>query len=285
MKDDKESGVREDFIFFVFKLLISQEKPVSLQQNYQYMATFWTKRNEDIEDEKTAMPWGELFVKGDRNIPRRRRLKVALFDLDGTLVDTEDQYTVFWGATARKYRPDVPRLEFLIKGTTLTQIFDTYFPDPQWQKEITAGLNAWEAQMRYEFYPGALDFLKDLKRNGVKCAVVTSSNIPKMESVRRQIPELDSLFDKVLTAEDFTASKPAPDCYLQGAKVFDADIDECVVFEDAYTGLQAGMSSGIFTIGLSTGHTKEEIQDKCNYVLDSFEGMTFEKIQQIMEGQ
>jgi HAD superfamily hydrolase (TIGR01509 family) len=285
MKDDKESGVREDFIFFVFKLLISQEKPVSLQQNYQYMATFWTKRNEDIEDEKTAMPWGELFVKGDRNIPRRRRLKVALFDLDGTLVDTEDQYTVFWGATARKYRPDVPRLEFLIKGTTLTQIFDTYFPDPQWQKEITEGLNAWEAQMRYEFYPGALDFLKDLKRNGVKCAVVTSSNIPKMESVRRQIPELDSLFDKVLTAEDFTASKPAPDCYLQGAKVFDADIDECVVFEDAYTGLQAGMSSGIFTIGLSTGHTKEEIQDKCNYVLDSFEGMTFEKIQQIMEGQ
>jgi len=256
-----------------------------LQQNYQYMATFWTKRNEDIEDEKTAMPWGELFVKGDRNIPRRRRLKVALFDLDGTLVDTEDQYTVFWGATARKYRPDVPRLEFLIKGTTLTQIFDTYFPDPQWQKEITEGLNAWEAQMRYEFYPGALDFLKDLKRNGVKCAVVTSSNIPKMESVRRQIPELDSLFDKVLTAEDFTASKPAPDCYLQGAKVFDADIDECVVFEDAYTGLQAGMSSGIFTIGLSTGHTKEEIQDKCNYVLDSFEGMTFEQIQQIMEGQ
>ena len=283
MKDDKESGVREDFIFFVFKPLISQEKPVSLQQNYQYMATFWTKRNEDIEDEKTAMPWGELFVKGDRNIPRRRRLKVALFDLDGTLVDTEDQYTVFWGATARKYRPDVPRLEFLIKGTTLTQIFDTYFPDPQWQKEITEGLNAWEAQMRYEFYPGALDFLKDLKRNGVKCAVVTSSNIPKMESVRRQIPELDSLFDKVLTAEEFTASKPAPDCYLQGTKVFDADIDECVVFEDAYTGLQAGMSSGIFTIGLSTGHTKEEIQDKCNYVLDSYEGLTFEKLQQIME--
>lgn len=247
------------------------------------MATFWTKRNEDIEDEKTAMPWGELFVRGDRNIPRKRKLRVALFDLDGTLVDTEDQYSIFWGATARKYRPDVPRLEYLIKGTTLTQIFDTYFPDPQWQKEITAGLNAWEAQMTYAFYPGVLHFLQDLKRNGVQCAVVTSSNIPKMESVRRQIPELDSLFDKVLTAEDFTASKPAPDCYLLGAETFNAGIDECVVFEDAYTGLQAGMASGIFTIGLPTGHTKEEIQDKCNYVLESFEGMTFAKIQKIME--
>lgn len=247
------------------------------------MATFWTKRNEDIEDEKTAMPWGELFVRGDRNIPRRRRLKAALFDLDGTLVDTEDQYTVFWGATARKYRPDVPRLEHLIKGTTLTQIFDTYFPDPQWQAEITAGLNEWEAQMRYEFYPGALEFLKDLKRNGVKCAVVTSSNIPKMESVKRQITDFDALFDKVLTAEDFTASKPAPDCYLLGARTFDADIDECVVFEDAYTGLQAGVSSGIFTVGLASNHTQEELQDKCDYVLDSFEGMTYDKLVAIME--
>jgi hypothetical protein len=44
------------------------------------------------------------------------------------------------------------------------------------------------------------------------------------------------------------------------------------------------MASGIFTIGLPTGHTREEIKDRCNYVLDSFEGMTFEKIQQIMEG-
>ena len=253
-------------------------------KNSTCMATFWTKRNEDIEDEKTVAPWGELFVKGDRNIPRRRRLKVALFDLDGTLVDTEDQYTIFWGATARKYRPDVPRLEYLIKGTTLTQIFDTYFPDPQWQVEITEGLNAYEAQMKYEFYPGALDFIADLKRNGVKCAVVTSSNIPKMESVKRQIPQFDSLFDKVLTAEDFTASKPAPDCYLLGAKAFEADIDECVVFEDAYTGLQAGMASGIFTIGLPTGHTKEEIKDKCNYVLEGFEGMTYEHIIKIMEG-
>ena len=246
------------------------------------MATFWTKRNEDVENEKTAMPWGELFVRGDRNIPRRRRLRVALFDLDGTLVDTEDQYTVFWGATARKYRPDVPRLEHLIKGTTSDQIFDTYFRNPQWQTEITKGLNAWEAQMRYEFYPGALDLLHDLKRNGVKCAVVTSSNIPKMESVRRQIEHFDALFDKVLTAEDFAASKPAPDCYLLGAKVFCADIDECVVFEDAYTGLQAGMDSGIFTIGITTGHTREEMADRCNYVIESYEGLTYEGLVRIL---
>ena len=47
------------------------------------------------------------------------KFKVALFDLDGTLMDTEGQYTVFWGKMGAKYRPDVPNLEQVIKGTTL----------------------------------------------------------------------------------------------------------------------------------------------------------------------
>lgn len=204
-------------------------------------------------------------------------LKAALFDLDGTLFDTEGQYTIFWGRMARKYRPDIPDLEYKIKGSTLVRIFDNYFPDPQVRKEITEGLDRWEAQMRYEFIPGALDFLKDLRDHGTRLAVVTSSNLPKMRSVSLQLPEFNSLFDKVLTSEDFTASKPAPDCYLLGARVFDAAIDECIVFEDAFNGLEAGMASGIFTVGLATGNPAEAIRDKCNLVIDDFTGMTYER--------
>ena len=209
-------------------------------------------------------------------------LKVALFDLDGTLIDTEDQYTVLWGNICRKFRPDIPRLEFLIKGSTLVQIFERYFTDPKDQKEIEEMLDRYEAEMDYSFYPGALDFIADIKKHGVKCAIVTSSNQKKMGFVRKAIPNFDDLFDRVLTSEDFSASKPAPDCYLLGAKVFDCDKSECVVFEDAFTGLQAGMSSGIFTFGITTCNPREAIQDKCNYVLDSYEGLTFEKINEIL---
>lgn len=204
-------------------------------------------------------------------------LKAALFDLDGTLFDTEGQYTVFWGKMARRYRPDIPDLEYLIKGSTLVRIFDNYFPDQKVREEITKALDEWEAQMRYEFIPGALEFIKDLRDHGTRCAVVTSSNLPKMRSVSLQLPEFNSLFDRVLTSEDFSASKPAPDCYLLGAKVFDADISKCIVFEDAFNGLQAGMSAGIFTVGLATGNPAEAIRDKCNLVIDDFTGMTYER--------
>ena len=63
------------------------------------------------------------------------KFKAALFDFDGTLVDTEDQYTVIWGQIARRFRPDIPRLEYIIKGTTLKQIMERYFPDPKVQEE------------------------------------------------------------------------------------------------------------------------------------------------------
>ena len=206
------------------------------------------------------------------------KFKVALFDLDGTLMDTEGQYTVFWGKMGAKYRPDVPNLEQVIKGTTLKQIFERYFPDKKWQEEITAALDEWEKQMTYEFFPGALDFIHDIRRHGVRCAVVTSSNMKKMEVVAAKVPEFHTVFDRILTSEDFAASKPNPDCYLKGAAVFGCQKEECVVFEDAFTGLQAGMSAGIYTIGLTTGNSRTLIQDKCNYVLDTFEGLTYDRV-------
>lgn len=209
-------------------------------------------------------------------------IKAALFDLDGTLIDTENQYTVIWGKICRKYRPDIPRLEYLIKGTTLVQIFERYFPNKADQVEIDQFLDKSEAEMDYSFYPGALAFIEDLKKNGVKCAIVTSSNQKKMSSVRKAIANFDNLFDKVLTSEDFSASKPAPDCYLLGAKVFGCEKGECAVFEDAFTGLQAGMSSGIFTFGITTCNSREAIADKCNYVIDTFEGLTYKKVNEII---
>ena len=211
-----------------------------------------------------------------------RKFKAALFDLDGTLFDTEGQYSILWGEIGRTYHPEMPDFAQRIKGTTLVQILSTYFPDPAIQQEVVGKLDAFEAQMNYTFYPGALSFLRDLKLHQVKCAVVTSSNHAKMRSVEKAIPEFNSLFDRVLTAEDFSASKPHPDCYLLGAKVFDCSIDECVVFEDALTGLQAGMSSGIFTIGMATTNPREVIQTHCNYVLDSFEGITYQSILRIL---
>lgn len=206
-----------------------------------------------------------------------RDFKVALFDLDGTLVLTEEQYTGFWKEMGKKYRPDIPDFAYIIKGTTLTDMLAKYFTPDQHQ-EVTDAINNFEDGMQFPLVPGAAELVRNLKRHGVKCAVVTSSNNAKLKVVWREIPEFMSLFDKILTADDFSASKPDPDCFLKGAAYFGAKPEECVVFEDAFTGLAAGMASGSFTFGLTTGNPREAIESLCNYVLDDFHGVDYDFI-------
>lgn len=211
-----------------------------------------------------------------------RTFKAALFDLDGTLIDTEDQYTEFWSEIGREYLPEIDRFAYIIKGTTMKQTFDRYFPDPAIAAQIWPRLDAFEANMRYSLYPGAEAFIRDLKAKGVKLALVTSSNQQKLSEVKRQIPEIDALFDRLLTSEDFRASKPDPYCYKLGAQVFGLQPEECVVFEDAFTGLDAGMASGAYTIGLSMCNPAELIKDRCHTVWDGWTGKTYETVNNLI---
>ena len=210
-----------------------------------------------------------------------KQFKAALFDLDGTLIDTEDQYTIIWRRISRKYRPDIPDLEYIIKGTTLENILVKYFA-PETHEALIRELDEYEAEMDYSFFPYVEEFITDIRAHGVKCAIATSSNKQKMSYAMKNNPLIASLFDKILTAEDFAASKPDPDCYLRAAEMLNTPREECIVFEDAYNGLKAGMASGIFTIGLATGLTMEEIKPLCHYPLSSFKGITFEKIIKII---
>lgn len=56
-------------------------------------------------------------------------IKAALFDLDGVVLDTETQYSVFWGMIGKEYHPELPDFALRIKGQTLVQIYDKYFSD------------------------------------------------------------------------------------------------------------------------------------------------------------
>ncbi len=204
----------------------------------------------------------------------------ALFDFDGVVMDTETQYTVYWDEVGRQYHPELPHFGALIKGQTLTQIYDKYFAGmTEEQSKITAGLNRFECEMIFEYIDGVVDFMKDLHAHGVKMAIVTSSNELKMANVYAAHPELkEGLVDRILTAEMFTRSKPAPDCFLLGAEVFGTVPQNCVVFEDSFHGLEAGNAAGMTVIGLSTTNTAEAIKDKCKLSIPDFVGFNYEKM-------
>ena len=205
----------------------------------------------------------------DNKIP-----SAALFDLDGVVFDTEPQYSVFWGSMCRLYHPEHPGLENEIKGQTLMQIFDRWWAGPlEAEREaLTRRLDEFEAQMSFDYVPGFVPFITALRSRGVKTAVVTSSNQQKMASVYRSRPEFTSLFDAILTSEDFAESKPSPDCYLRAAARFGVKPEECVVFEDRINGLRSGRAAGMFVVGLATTNSHEVIAPLSDIQIDDYRG-------------
>ena len=197
--------------------------------------------------------------------------KAALFDLDGVVFDTEPQYTEFWGLVFRHYYPEQPGLERKIKGSTLVQIYDLYFfGRPEVQARITEQLNEFERHMRYIYVAGFENFVRGLREQGVKTAVVTSSNVEKMRNVYAAHSDFPQFFDAVLTSEDFAKSKPDPDGYLKGADRLGCAPSECVGFEDSVNGLKALNAAHIFTVGLDTTNPRSVVEGFSDLVVSDF---------------
>lgn len=211
-------------------------------------------------------------------------LKAALFDLDGVVFDTEPQYTIFWGSQCRLYHPERPGLEHEIKGQTLTQIYDQWFSGPLEKEQpiITDRLNEYESHMHYDYIEGFEQMIADLRAHGVKTAVVTSSNLPKMQAVYRYQPEFKNLFDAILTSEDFERSKPDPDCYLKAAARLGANTDECIVFEDSFNGLRSGRAANMKVVGLATTNSAEAISELSDIQITDYRDMGFNQLSSLL---
>ena len=205
----------------------------------------------------------------------RKMVKACLFDLDGVVFDTEPLYTLFWRNLDKKLRPNIDNFEHVIKGQTLVQIYDKYFTgEEEKQKEITTILYEYERNMSFNYISGFELFIKELRSKGIKTAVVTSSNLAKMQNVYNKHSEFKGYFDEILTSEDFAESKPSPDCYLKAAARFGVSPEECVVFEDSFNGLRSGITSGARVIGLATTNSVAELKPYTEEIISNYDGFT-----------
>ncbi|MGN0188581.1 MAG: HAD family hydrolase [Candidatus Cryptobacteroides sp.] len=198
---------------------------------------------------------------------------IALFDLDGVILDTESQYTVLWNRIGEKYGK-VRDFGIAIKGQTLEWILNEHFSAAD-RRDVIGYLDDFEENMNYDYVPGAEEFIDSLRETGIRCAVVTSSNRVKMDNVYRHHPDFKEKFDYILTSEDFTQSKPSPECFLKGMRKLGSDAGHTVIFEDSVNGLKAARSSGARVVGLTTSNDAETVGKYADIVIGNFVGHTF----------
>lgn len=213
---------------------------------------------------------------------RNNKNIACLFDLDGVLVDSERLYTKIWEAIEKKWPTGIDNFAYKIKGTTLDDILNRYFPDPEIRNMVTKELYRLEGLMVYGPKAGAMELLDTLRERGIAKALVTSSNNLKMEHLWKDMPELKEEFETIITGDEVHNSKPDPEGYLTAASHVEVEPYRCAVFEDSLQGVKAGKAAGAYVIGVSGTLKAEDIAPYCDMVVDTLEGLDVDMLEKIL---
>jgi len=184
--------------------------------------------------------------------------KYAIFDLDGVLVDTAEFHYLAWKAIADEIgvnfdRKKNERLRGVPRMESLDIIVEGMAQRPSNMEDLARRKNDLYVAMIQrvgpgDLLPGVQVLLETLKQHGVRTSLGSSSKNAK--TVIRLLG-IESLLDAVVDGFGFEHPKPAPDIFLNAAQLLGAAPSDCVVVEDAQSGIQAAKSAGMYAVGIS----------------------------------
>lgn len=208
-----------------------------------------------------------------------------LFDLDGVLIDSETEYTKIWSEIDLRFPTGIPDFPTVIKGMTLVEIIDKYFPEPEKRKAVPKLLYELEGKMKYKWLPGAYRLLTWLQDHNIPSALVTSSNEIKMAHLREELPEAEQFFSVIITGDKVSKSKPDPEGYLLGASMIGRSPAKCVVFEDSLQGVKAGHAAGAFVVGVEGTLNRDIIAPFSDIIVSSLDEIDPQHLSEILSSR
>jgi len=127
--------------------------------------------------------------------------------------------------------------------------------------------------------PGALELVRELQSNRIATGLVSASPRKIVDAVLDNLGH--QLFPFSISSDDVANTKPHPDCYLKAATLTESRIDNCLVFEDSLTGMNAAVASGAYLIAVPHMVTIEESAKV--RVVSSLEQLSYQKLQELSE--
>lgn len=194
--------------------------------------------------------------------------KAILFDMDGVLIESEylmrasairaladygvraehEDFLEFTGMGEDRFVGGVAEKHGLVYKTEMKELAYDYFG--QRVKE--------EAHVP----AGVKEMLEALHQKGLVLAVCSAADLRKVRYNLMAIGVDEAIFSALVTGSDVARKKPFPDIYLEGARRIGMEPKDCLVIEDALSGIQAAHAAGMDAVGVPTTFSKEELAEK-----------------------
>jgi len=214
------------------------------------------------------------------------QIRAVVFDMDGVLIDSHPAHRASW----REFLHSVDRnvsedeLSFILDGHTRQEILRHFLGDlspselsdyGKWKDEVFRSM-----EHRIQPIPGVIQFVEDLNRLGMACAIATSaSEIRTFATIERM--GLGDRFDAVVTAGDVSAGKPDPMVYRMACERLNLPPEHGLAFDDAPSGIQSARSAGMRCIGVSSNGLRQQLLHAgAERVIANFVGLAISSLTQ-----
>lgn len=215
----------------------------------------------------------------------------ALFDMDGVLIANTDFHINAWLQFAHRHGHDLTKAQYVanINGRVAADAMAYVFKRSISPGELPVLTEEKEAIYR-ELYrphrqptPGLLSFLDTLRTQQVRMAVGTSAPESNVHFTLDGL-SLRPYFDAIVDASMIHRGKPDPEIYQVAAERLRISPTRCVVFEDAFAGIEAGLRAGMAVVALATTHTHDELATTgAALIVDDFTQLTVSAVQALIQ--
>ncbi|MCE7066479.1 HAD family phosphatase [Dyadobacter sp. CY326] len=213
----------------------------------------------------------------------------VIFDMDGVICHTNPYHSMAFREFFSKRNLSPTDEEFAVHmfGKSNSYILSHFLQKTVEGDELLTLENEKESLFRQIYEPhiepikGFNDFIAGLVKNNVKLGVATSAPLANLDLIMGKVPVRQHL-GSVMASENVKKHKPDPEVYLTSAKNLGVSPDDCVVFEDSFSGITAALNAGMRVVGVLSSHTREELPP-CNLYIENYREISFLDIQALFD--